>query len=242
MKKSIKRPLMGLVLICVAVMMIANQVGVNLFPDGLSGARIAFLAISALVLVDGVLERNIWSIGLGAGFGYWILQKPCGWPELSIWVLLMTWILVCTGLEMIFHKKKHVHVKIDRDDWDEVKEEGVFDSSERCYEEGHGTSSVFSSSTRYVQDTDYRGGKMEVVFSSMQLYLDQAKLHNGRAVLNVDVVFSSLIIYVPKEWTVVNNTGRVMSRRSDDGFAGNGEQTLIVEGDCVFGNIQFERV
>ncbi|SFQ31599.1 hypothetical protein SAMN02910358_01528 [Lachnospiraceae bacterium XBB1006] len=244
MKKRVKNTFMGLVLIGLAVLIIANQVGISLFPRGISGARLVYGVICAVVFVNGLFERNLWTIGFSVGFGYWILQEPCRWPHLSIWVLLLTVVLVCSGLELIFRKKR-IHIRVDKEAFEEAQKEGAFNKGESYYNGGDMwmKDAVFSNVTRYVQDMDFAGGKMDVAFSNVRIYFDQAKLHNGQAVVSFDSAFSSVTVYVPKEWNVIDNTSRVFScRRGSGDIRGTEEQTLIVEGDCVFGNLQIQRV
>ncbi|MBE5901889.1 MAG: hypothetical protein E7280_08290 [Lachnospiraceae bacterium] len=244
MTKRIKNSLMGIVLIGLAVLLIASQVGYNILPAGLGGLRILYLAGCAVILIEGIMDRNFWTIGLGAGLGYWVLEGPMNWPHLSIWTLALAWILVSMGFEMIFRKKKHGRIWARDEDWEHVKNEGVFEDGEHNYRTGEEVckDAVFSSVTRYVQDRDFRGGSMDVVFSSVQMYFDQAALHDNRAVLNMDVVFSHVTIYVPKEWDVVDNMSHIMCGRGDGDCLGQGTQTLVLEGDCVFGGVKVQRV
>lgn len=244
MKKSFEKTTMGIILIALAVLLVANQIGYDLLPDKLSGLRLLYLCGSVLLLVNGLLNLNIWTIGFGGALGYWALQSVLHWPFISVWVLALVVVLVCSGLEMIFHKKKHISVWVRDEDWEHVKKEGVFEDGEHNYRTGEEVckDAVFSSVTRYVQDRDFRGGNMDVVFSSMQLYFDQAMLHENRAVLNMDVVFSHVTIYVPREWDVIDNMSHIMCGRGDGDRLGNATQTLVLEGDCVFGGVKVERV
>lgn len=244
MKKRFEKTTMGIILIALAGLLIASQIGYDLLPDKLSGIRLLYLCGSVLLLVNGFLNLNIWTIGFGGALGYWAIQSAMHWPFISVWVLALTVVLVCSGLEMIFHKKKRVHVHVSGEDWEQVKKEGVFEDGEHAYSRGEDSckDAVFSSVTRYVQDRDFRGGEMDVVFSTVHLYFDQAKLHENRAVLSMDVVFSHVIIYVPREWDVVDNMSHIMCGRRGGDSLGQGEQTLVLEGDCVFGGVKVERV
>ena len=106
MRKNFEKTIMGIILIALAVLLIANQIGYDLLPDKLSGLHLLYLCGSVLLLINGLLNLNGWTIGFGAALGYWALQGPMNWPHISVWVLALAVVLVCSGLEMIFRKKK----------------------------------------------------------------------------------------------------------------------------------------
>lgn len=141
--------------------------------------------------------------------------------------------------------------RVDRhDDIDDHADKGEEDTkSERSgkrdyYDDTYFESeTVFSSLTKYIESHDFRGGEMEVVFSTANFYFDRVKLRDNHAKIDVDVVFGSAVIYVPRDWNVEDNTGRFFARK------GNGSQyldsnapTLYLEGTVCFGHLKVERL
>lgn len=102
---------------------------------------------------------------------------------------------------------------------------------------------VFSGVNVYVEGHNVRSLDCDVVFSHARIYFDKASLCNDYAEINTDVVFSGLYIYVPSEWNVIDNTGRVFGHNSTHvGPYKEGAPTLCIKGDCVFGNVHIKRI
>ena len=60
----------------------------------------------------------------------------------------------------------------------------------------------------------------------------------NKAILENDVVFSGLDLYVPSHWNVEDQTGKVFSSHNIGRTINPGNPTLILRGDVVFGGIK----
>lgn len=101
---------------------------------------------------------------------------------------------------------------------------------------------VFSNITQYIEGNSFRGIYGDTVFSSVRIYFDKAKLCNNNAEVCGDTVFSTKIIYVPKEWNVVDDTGRIFSNHRSNHAYREGQPTVRIVGDCVFSSVVVKRI
>lgn len=239
MKRRLRNVTWGLLLIAVAALLIASQLGYAVIPEGIGVFKILVLACCACGVVSGIVNVEMWSLAFGVGIGYCVLAGPMGWPTISIWIMILAICIAGAGLSMIFHKKKHVHVYVNGEEKDSVfsKDETVNYSED--YLQGD---IVFSSSAKYIENQNFKGGDMDIVFSHCKLYFDNASLAQGEATINIDCVFSSCDIYVPSSWNIIDHTSRVFSSASKDSVMNANQPTLIINGDCVFGSISVHRV
>ncbi len=102
---------------------------------------------------------------------------------------------------------------------------------------------VFSGVNVYVEGQEVEDINCDVVFSRARFYFDSAALHNNYAELHTDVVFSNLKVYVPSNWNVIDETGRVFGHSTSHAETyREGAPTLCIKGDCVFGGVHVKRV
>lgn len=102
---------------------------------------------------------------------------------------------------------------------------------------------VFSGVNAYVEGKNVRQMNYEMVFSKARIYFDNAQLCDNYAEIQTDVVFSRLFLYVPKNWNVIDETGKVGGRAvTRDDYYREGAPTLRIKGDCVFGRIRVKRI
>jgi len=100
---------------------------------------------------------------------------------------------------------------------------------------------VFSGSVRKIESQNFRGGRADVVFGSVDLDLRAAKLAGGRATLILSVVFGGIVVFVPREWQVVLEGSPVLGSIESHKAAapaGASAGTLAIKGSAVFGSIE----
>jgi hypothetical protein len=99
----------------------------------------------------------------------------------------------------------------------------------------------FRSGENIVLDPEFTGGEITCVFGESTLDLRKTNLKEGQTRLEIEVVFGSAIIYVPKNWNVQLNVesvfGGFVDKRSilSDEENNDTTKTLIIVGSCVFG-------
>lgn len=266
MKDRIKGIIFGVVLLLVAVLLIAQQLGFDFQLGVLRWFQWILLALCLGAVIDAIIDKSLWKLAYGVGIGYCVLDDVMAWPHINIWVMILAITAAGLGIHILFFKSgKHkgtLHIHRDNGEdvelhyhnkeefqeilHDELKDEAadVFQSREDSYMNDYLEGDVvFSNVTKYVTSQNFVGGSGDVVFSTKKIYLDQAKLHNGVATIHTDVVFSTLILYVPKDWRVVDKMDRVFASRAGSFNEENmNAPTLILDGNCVFGTVRVESV
>jgi predicted membrane protein len=104
---------------------------------------------------------------------------------------------------------------------------------------------IFGSLNRRVESQQFEGGKVDVVFGSIELDLSGASISapDRRASLDANAVFGGIEITVPRTWKVVMKNGAVFGGCEDKTFPPRPEPgfepvTLVVTGAAVFGGIE----
>lgn len=63
---------------------------------------------------------------------------------------------------------------------------------------------TFSSETKYINDKKIENFKLRVLLSESKLYFDNADLKYDNASFDIVVKLASVVLYVPKNWEIVN--------------------------------------
>jgi predicted membrane protein len=106
---------------------------------------------------------------------------------------------------------------------------------------------VFGSLNRRMETQQFEGGKLEVVFGSIELDLAGASIASTErlASLELSAVFGGIEITVPRTWKVIMKATAVFGGCEDKTFPPRPEPgfeppTLIVTGGAVFGGISID--
>lgn len=104
--------------------------------------------------------------------------------------LLLTSIFLSIGLTLIFGSKKH------RD---------VFSSKKNTTSENDfDIDCNFNSTIKYIDSDDFKGGMIDCSFGAAKVYFNKAKIKK-EAIIDLDLSFCGVELYIPKNWEVVNN-------------------------------------
>ncbi|MCR5641316.1 MAG: hypothetical protein K6G04_08200 [Lachnospiraceae bacterium] len=251
--------ILGLVLILLAAYLVFDGLGVKvpLFAGiHLSVGSIIILVLCISGIINGIKEHDKGSFFVGLIIGYYILAKACGWPHISLWTAILAAILVSMGIGMIGHKKKRYTftgsdgMTRTYDRYEDMRdamarENGSYGQAGvgTDYNEYLDSSVAFSTITNYVESGNFHGGNVEAIFATSNIYLDRVTVAPEDAVLHCNVYFATLKIYVPKEWNVYDRTGHVFSSKTEvNGFVREGQPSLVVDGECIFGKIKIIRL
>ncbi len=207
---------------------------------------IGLLVLSALVLFQDQLPDfsiPLWRLVLMVGVGVLFLERVSkkavnGAFVYGTWLfillnnqfklftigtgtIILGAVLACIGINILFKPKDNFVT-------------GYFIEDGRY--QGKGT--VFSSSNRYISDTDFVSDSVEVTFGSVNVYFDHAQLLGERGTLEVEGVFSSINLYVPSDWNLVIEAGGPFSGVENHLRPRAGEKTLVVTGELVFSGLK----
>lgn len=123
-----------------------------------------------------------------------LYDQQLGITALTPWPILAAALFLSIGLTILFHRKPK---------WDHHEEhfKSIVDENDPDVVE---MNIQFTSSIKYVNSEDFKLGKFKCSFGAMKLYFDHAVVANEGAEIKLDISFSGVELYIPKEWTIVN--------------------------------------
>lgn len=242
--KQYKSLIWGLFFILIAAFVIVGSLG---YFGEISVWTIIFAGALAIWFAGGLMHLSWGNILFPLAFAAILFDEALGIEELTPWPVLAAALFGTIGLSMIFKKKKkeddwmgHIGVKTVWDD------EHCMGNGEKKFVEEMSQDDttfisevVFSSSVRYITCQNLQMGKIENVFSNSTIYFDNAQLCKGHAVVKIECVFGKTTLYIPKEWYVDLRATKVFGSVNEKGkYTGDSGNTLVVEGEAVFGNLE----
>jgi hypothetical protein len=104
---------------------------------------------------------------------------------------------------------------------------------------------TFGGRKEVVTSKDFKGGRISATFAGCELNLAQADFSGSSVILDFQVTFSGVEIIVPSHWEIQNNInpsfGNVEDERTIQTATTNEtKKTLILQGNCSFGNIELK--
>lgn len=98
---------------------------------------------------------------------------------------------------------------------------------------------IFGGSKQNIVSNDFRGGKITSIFGGSEIDLTNAKLAEGKNILEMVCIFGGSSIIVPSDWhvrtEVVSILGGFADKRHNIPGAQNKERELIIKGVAIFG-------
>jgi len=99
---------------------------------------------------------------------------------------------------------------------------------------------VFTGGKKILDTKNFRGGEINNVFGSMEVDLSEAQMAEGVHFLEINSVFSGVVLYIPIEWNVEIRQssqvfGNFVDNRPKPSFKVDEKRTLIIEANAVFG-------
>lgn len=236
MKKK-KNIFWGLLLILGAAFILINKLG---YFQELGIVTIIFTIGLAGAFIDSIYHKSFGGILFSAAFLCILYDKQLGIESITPWPVLTAALLGTIGLNLLFGGKKCSKYE-KYCDWDESKYKSVVD------EEGEDwvrCEASFSSTTKYINSQSFKKADLEVSFGSMAVYFDNAVLDSGKAVVNVEVSFGGLQLYVPKTWKVLLNLDTAFGGCKEYGSCDRNseENVLMIAGDVSFSGVEIHYI
>jgi predicted membrane protein len=192
-----KKVFWGLFFLVAGAFIIINQLGytdINLFS-------LLCTIFLVSILIKSIYRLSFPGILFPIAFMIIIYQEPLHLENITPWPVLFTALLGSIGLSIIFnkgcwHHKEYHFQKHHCDHYDKVindvdKENIDFEVS-------------FGSSIKYINSDDFKSANLKASFGAMKAYFDNAKMKGDNATINLDVSFSGVELYIPKEWKVID--------------------------------------
>ncbi|HFI0363448.1 TPA: hypothetical protein ACGOWW_000036 [Streptococcus suis] len=154
------------------------------------------------------------------GLAFIAVNSVYDWVEFGTWNMVLSLVLLCLGLKLIFKPKKRRPAH--------GVGTGVIGDK--------GRETAFGSSTRYIHDDNFLQDSVEVAFGSSTVYFDQAIILGDKADFHIDAAFSSVDLYLPANWQAVVELDSSMSAVNNYA-TGMGEKMLHITGDMAFSTL-----
>ena len=105
-------------------------------------------------------------------------------------------------------------------------------------------SHVFSSGEYVVLEPEFKGGEVNVVFGNTEIDLRKTSLPEGDIYLELNVIFSNMVLFIPGDWKVESRMDCIFSGISDKRHFFDSVDTtqrrLILVGACVFSSCEIK--
>lgn len=237
----------GLILIALALLLMLSQIFPQAFAVfnifNLSWGQIFWILLLAWTAWGSFKHRNIFIGILTSGL---IVKTISQAYQLFNWTgyMYLALFLIALGGQLLAGKKMQVNVKVGK--WDDDDDDSNFSYSESAGKNGEKVAidSVFSKSVRYIHSQELHKLDVSTVMGTTSLYLDQAKLKDGQAKLNLDAVFSKVDIYIPSDWRVQADASPVFSHFSalNSSDLALDAPLLKIDADLVFSQVNIHRI
>ncbi|MGV3087780.1 LiaF transmembrane domain-containing protein [Streptococcus suis] len=154
------------------------------------------------------------------GLAFIAVNSVYDWVKFGTWNMVLSLVLLCLGLKLIFKPKKHrpahgVGTGVIGDKGREI---------------------AFGSSTRYIHEENFTYDSVEVAFGSSMVYFDQAVILGDTAEFHIDAAFASVDLYLPANWLAVVELDSSISAVNNYA-TGMGEKILRITGDMAFSTL-----
>lgn len=237
----------GLILIAIAIPLILS----HLFPDyftpfklfNLSWGQVFWLLLLAWIAWTSFKNRALFFGIFASGLIVKIISQAYqfNWTGHDYQALF----LIALGVQLLAGEKMQVNVTVGKWD-DDGDDDSSFSYSESAGKNGEKVAidSVFSKSVRYIHNQELHKLDVSTVIGTTSLYLDQAKLKDGQAKLDLDAVFSKVDLYIPSGWRVQADASPVFSRFSalNPSDLALDAPLLKIDADLVFSQVTIHRV
>lgn len=229
----------GAIFLAAAVLMLFNRFDIF---SGLHVWRIVLAVILVLWLGEGIKKREWGSVFFPLALLCIVFNNIPGFDKITPWPVLGAALFGTLGMNMIAGSKKGDFK--NSSDYIEYKESAYGDGERRASDEVTGEDNTFTFSTsfntsvKYVSADDFVKATINCSFGETKVYFDDAFIHCDEAIIDLNVKFGSVMLYLPKEWYVENHAVAVfggIEERNRSITTGTPKVRLV--GDVAFGDV-----
>lgn len=223
----------GVLFILAAVYIIINNFG---FAPDVNVVKLVVAILCVVVFFKSLYHRVEFG---GMLFSLAILailfDDELGISAITPWPVLVAALLGSIGLSMIFGNHPRTHRR-KGDMHSGMNESSV--SGDQIVING-----IFNGYKKNISSDHFTKADVSCKFCGMEISFDDVMIQDGSAVVNLELYFSGVEIYIPYSWKIVNNTDCVFGG-FDEHRAGNGEEgpTLVFEGNVRFSGVDIYRI
>lgn len=218
----------GIIFLLAAFFLVVGKLG---YLGGISVLSVLCTIVLVAIIIKSIPSVNFAGILFPIAILCILYDKQLHIEALTPWTVLGVALLGSIGLQMLFHRH-HLSVKKLPDN----VEYTVIDEPDSSHIR-HNTS--FGASTKYINTESFKQADLNCSFGALSVYLENAKVPDGTAVLNLHASFSGVELYIPKEWTVVNQMHISLGAVEENNHPNpDGSVTLQLVGSANFCGIE----
>lgn len=239
----------SILIVLVGVVLLLSNIGI--IPAEYKSILLSWQALVIVIGIWSLVKRNYFAgVLLVVVGGFFLYPKICNlFPAYftcinidikTYWPVL----LILFGILLIvrkpsahhrhkewkdkFHKHKNKSVCMERD----VQDQGGSDYIEKNI--------MFGSAEQIVLSSNFRGGEGNVMFGELIIDLRKSELAEGDNMLELNVMFGNIVVYVPVSWYIEVQSSTVLGSFDDKRNAIDSPQEsvsrLLIKGSSMFGN------
>lgn len=250
-----KNIFIGIMFIVIAVFIIVSAMGVF---GQIGFWTLVLTPFFVAWLIAGIFKLSWTGILFPVAFLAILYDEMLGIEALTPWPVLLAALFGSLGMNMMFGKHKHHKPSFEFEFSNDKRERHRGKNFEYEYstedkeaakdlfvqmEHSFKSDIAFGNITKYVQCQALEEGVIENGFGSTTIYMDNARLNNGKAIIKVDNAFGEVKLFIPKEWRVLVEIERSLGSCDIYGTcAEESENTLYITGECAFGVIKIHYI
>ena len=232
----IGRALSGIVVVCVGLVFLAHQLGVD-FPHWVFSWPMLLIVIGIFSGAKHQFSRGGWFVPIIIGCVFLVDDI---FPDITIGPMVWPIIIIGIGLMMILrpHRRNHYHWK----KWQSYHNH--YSNSFQSTEDTIKSVSVFGGVKKNIISKDFKGGEIVCIFGGAEINLSQADI-NGKVVLDMVQIFGGTKLIIPAHWSVQSEVVAILGGIEDKRplqkeVNSNTEKTLVIRGTSIFGGIEIK--
>lgn len=254
----------GFVLVLMAICLIAGQY--DAFGE-IGFWKILLSIFGGAMILDGLFNITVEGVVVGGVLLCFLWRDWLGLGSLSMGTVIVAAILLIIGLNIILHpfkmkidawKTRREMKKYNRQinsgngaangTYTEANggNDGNFSSNPNFTgnQQGYDGSYVklkrtFGGGIEYIRSNDFQKADIELNFSGLKVYFDDAVIQGNEAIVNVDINFSGLELFIPGEWAIEDQIQRFAGGTEINPRPQNMASTKLLRltGNVAFGGV-----
>lgn len=198
--------------------------------DGVNVISLILTILLVACMIKSVRHLNFAGILFPVAFLCIIYDKVLGITAITPWTVLGAALFGSIGLSILFHNKHHYRHFMHDENFAEIIDQ----------EDGNSVqlATSFGSSIKYVNSDDFKQANLKCSFGAMKVYFDNAMIRNNNAIIQLDISFAGVELFIPKEWNVKNQANTSFGEIEEK----NKNQTTGIPSVTLVGNISFSGV
>ena len=223
----------GLTLILGALLVVFSQLG-YFDTVGIPSLIITILLIPVIILSAASL--NFSGILFPLAIIGILYDDVLGIQALTPWPILIAALLLSLGLTFLFPRHQHCR-----------RHGGSREGFDKVINEPDGSVvnlvNKFCGSIKYINTQALRNVTIDSSFGGLKVYFDHADIAENQAYIYMDLSFSGVELFIPREWKVADNVNYVLGGSDEKGTEADiACKTLVLEGRANFSGITIRHI